>query len=86
VFCVICGSILLPVGQAAYSQFAALVRDRQVAIAEHERTLFDYVTLELSPTFPGDSLIASRSRGPSKGKAVVTPRVFGFEDDRAIAA
>jgi NAD(P)-dependent dehydrogenase (short-subunit alcohol dehydrogenase family) len=33
VFCVICGSIFLAVGQAAYSQFAALVRDRQVAIA-----------------------------------------------------
>jgi hypothetical protein len=69
VFCVICGSILLPVGQAAYSQFAALVRDRQVAIAEHERTLFDYVTLELSPTFPGDSLIAVEITRTFEGKS-----------------
>lgn len=45
------------------SQFAALVRllskqhDRQVIIAVHERELFDYLALELSPAYPGDELI-----------------------------
>ena len=29
------------------AQFAALLRDRQVVIALHERALFDYLTLEL---------------------------------------
>ena len=29
------------------AQFAALLRDRQVVIAFHERALFDYLTLEL---------------------------------------
>jgi len=48
--------------------------------------LFDYLTLESSPAFPGDSLIAVEITRTFEGKAVVTPRAFGFEDDRAIAA
>lgn len=45
------------------AQFAALVRllskqnGRQVVIAVHERELFDYLTLELSPAYDGDQLI-----------------------------
>lgn len=45
------------------AQFAALIRllskqqDRQVVIAVHERELFDYLTLELSPAYEGDELI-----------------------------
>jgi exonuclease SbcC len=45
------------------SQFAALIRmlakkhDRQVIIAVHERELFQYLCLELSPAFEGDELI-----------------------------
>jgi exonuclease SbcC len=45
------------------AQFAALVRllskqnDRQVIIAVHERELFDYLALELSPAYEGDELI-----------------------------
>lgn len=45
------------------AQFAALVRllskqnDRQVIIAVHERDLFDYLALELSPAYEGDELI-----------------------------
>lgn len=45
------------------AQFAALIRTlakqlkRQVVIAVHERELFDYLTLELSPAYPGDTLI-----------------------------
>ena len=59
--------------------FAALLRDRGVMIAVHERALFDYLTLELSPAFPGDRLIAveiTTTRGaylwdgePSRGRA-----------------
>ena len=45
------------------AQFAGLIRvlakhhNRQVIIAVHERELFEYLSLELSPAFPGDQLI-----------------------------
>ena len=45
------------------AQFAALLRtlsrqaERQTIIAVHEKTLFDYLTLELSPASEGDRLI-----------------------------
>lgn len=45
------------------AQFAGLIRllskqtNRQVIIAVHERELFDYLSLELSPAFEGDELI-----------------------------
>ena len=45
------------------AQFAGLIRllakqnARQVIIAVHERELFDYLTLELSPAYEGDELI-----------------------------
>ncbi|TAV37266.1 hypothetical protein ELI33_08510 [Rhizobium ruizarguesonis] len=74
------------------AQFAALLRslskgmNRQVVIAVHERALFDYLTLELSPAFPGDSLITVEITRNFDGEAVATPRAFTFENDRAIAA
>jgi exonuclease SbcC len=74
------------------AQFAALLRtlskgmNRQIIIAVHERALFDYLTLELSPAFPGDSLIAVEITRNAKGDAVAKPRAFSFETDRAIAA
>lgn len=74
------------------AQFAALLRTlakgmgRQVVIAVHERALFEYLTLELSPAFAGDSLIAVEISRNFDGDAVATPRVWGFEEDRAIAA
>lgn len=45
------------------AQFAGLIRllakqnERQVIVAVHERELFDYLTLELSPAYEGDELI-----------------------------
>ena len=45
------------------NQFAALIRvlarqhERQVIIAVHERELFDYLALELSPAYEGDELL-----------------------------
>ena len=45
------------------AQFAGLIRvlskhhERQVIIAVHERELFEYLSLELSPAFAGDELI-----------------------------
>lgn len=45
------------------AQFAGLIRilsknhNRQVIVAVHERELFEYLTLELSPAYEGDALI-----------------------------
>lgn len=74
------------------AQFAALLRTlskrlgRQIVIAVHERALFDYLTLELSPAFSGDSLMTVEiSRGPD-GMSTATNKGYGFEKDQAIAA
>lgn len=74
------------------AQFAALLRslskgmNRQVVIAVHERALFEYLSLELSPAFPGDSLITVEITRNFDGETVAKPRAFTFEDDHAIAA
>lgn len=59
------------------AQFAGLIRvlskhhGRQVIIAVHERELFQYLALELSPAFQGDELITielgTRSEGEDRG-------------------
>jgi exonuclease SbcC len=74
------------------AQFAALLRTlskgmgRQLVVSVHERALFDYLTLELSPAFPGDSLISVEVTRNFNGDAVATPQAFSYEDDRAVAA
>jgi exonuclease SbcC len=74
------------------AQFAALLRTlskqmkRQVIVAVHERSLFDYLTLELSPSFEGDRLNIIELGRNAAGKTTYRwePRIF--ERDRAIAA
>ncbi|MEA1618327.1 AAA family ATPase [Erythrobacter sp. T5W1-R] len=74
------------------AQFAALLRTlakglgRQLIVAVHERALFDYLTLELSPSFPGDSLIAVEITRNFDGDAVATPASFAHHEDHLIAA
>lgn len=74
------------------AQFAALLRTlskglgKQLVVAVHERALFDYLTLELSPAFPGDTLISVEISRNFEGTTVATPRVFAYSEDRAIAA
>ena len=74
------------------AQFAALLRtlsksmERQLVVAVHERALFDYLTLELSPAFPGDSLISVEITRNFVGDAVATPQAFSYHEDRAFAA
>jgi len=74
------------------AQFAALLRTlskqmkRQVIVAVHERSLFDYLALELSPSFDGDRLNIIELGRNAAGKTTYhwEPRIF--ERDRAIAA
>ncbi|KPH86131.1 hypothetical protein GLUCOINTEAF2_0202985 [Komagataeibacter intermedius AF2] len=74
------------------AQFAALLRTlakgmgRQLIVAVHERALFDYLSLELSPSFPGDSLIAVEITRNFDGNAVATPTSFTHHEDHLIAA
>jgi exonuclease SbcC len=74
------------------SQFAALLRtiartfDRQIILAVHDRALFDYLTLELSPAFEDDRLITIELSKTIAGDSIATPRVFTFRPDKAIAA
>lgn len=74
------------------AHFAALLRTlskehgRQVVIAAHERQLFEYLKLELSPAFPGDSLLALElSRGPRRDSICISERL-SFKEDSALGA
>ena len=74
------------------AQFAALLRSlskgvgRQVIVAVHERALFDYLTLELSPAFAGDSLITVEISRGYDGVTIAKPTPHKFEDDRVTFA
>lgn len=73
------------------AQFAALLRTlkqdgRQVILAVHDRQLFDYLTLELSPTINGDRLITIELGRSADGMTTAPWRPTVFEPDKAIAA
>ncbi len=73
------------------AQFAALLRtlksaNRQVVIAVHERALFDYLTLELSPAFNGDQLITIELTRAPGGDTRPIWDLKSFKIDEAIAA
>jgi exonuclease SbcC len=74
------------------SQFAALLRmiskrlQRQIVLAVHDRALFEYLMLELSPAFDGDRLITVELSRTADGTAIATPTVLTYEKDTAIAA
>lgn len=74
------------------AHFAALLRtlskehSRQVVIAVHDRQLFDYLRLELSPAFPEDSLLTLElSRGPRRDTLCLHKR-FSFKDESTLLA
>ncbi|WP_255773735.1 AAA family ATPase [Mycobacteroides abscessus] len=72
------------------AQFAGLIRllakqnERQVIVAVHERELFDYLTLELSPAYEGDELITIElgGRATEKDQGITRHR---WTPDSAIA-
>ena len=73
------------------AQFAALLRTlaksegRQVILTVHERPLFEYLALELSPAFPGDKLITIELARSPKGETRYTPVVLSYEPDKLVA-
>jgi exonuclease SbcC len=74
------------------TQFAALLRmlartrARQIILAVHDRALFDYLSLELSPAFEDDRLITVEISRTLTGDTIATPTVLTFTPDKAIAA
>lgn len=73
------------------AQFAALLRTlkregRQVILAVHDRQLFDYLSLELSPAFNGDRLITVELGRSADGMTTAQWTPMVFEPDRAFAA
>lgn len=74
------------------AQFAALLRTlskqhgRQVIVAVHERPLFEYLALELSPAFAGDRLLTVELGRSSSGKTTCDPTLLSWAPDSAVAA
>lgn len=76
------------------AQFAALLRTltqqeprRRVVIAVHERALFDYLALELTPATSADGLVtAELRRERADGDSTVLPRSWPYEPDTALSA
>lgn len=75
------------------AQFAALLRmlaksnlRRQIIIAVHERPLFDYLSLELSPAFQNDRLITIELSRSADGQTLMNYLPHIFTPDQAVAA
>ena len=52
----------------------------------HEKPLFDYLSLELSPAFEGDRLITIELGRGANGESVANTVVRDWKQDLAIAA
>lgn len=74
------------------AQFAALLRTlskqhgRQIVVAVHEKPLFDYLALELSPAFQNDRLITIDIGRAADGKTVIDYEPQVWVPDQAVAA
>ena len=73
------------------TQFAGLLRvlskhhERQVVVAVHERELFDYLALELSPAYEGDELITIELGTSTEDDSGCEITRLDWSPDRAIA-
>ncbi|MER9426024.1 AAA family ATPase [Mesorhizobium sp. M0317] len=75
------------------AQFTALLRilaksnlQRQIIIAVHEKPLFDYLSLELSPAFQNDRLITIELSRSADGQTLMNYLPHVFTPDQAVAA
>ncbi|RWI92127.1 AAA family ATPase [Mesorhizobium sp.] len=75
------------------AQFAALLRtlaksnlQRQIIVAVHEKPLFDYLSLELSPAFQNDRLITIELSRNADGQTLMNYRPHVWTPDQAVAA
>ena len=72
------------------SNFASMVKQltrrngRQVVIAVHDRELFDYLSLELTPASPGEELLAI-VLDRTYGQSIVTHERLKFNEDTSLS-
>ncbi len=59
---------------------------RQIIVAVHEKPLFDYLALELSPAFPNDRLITIELSRGADGQTLMNYQPHVWLPDGAIAA
>ena len=80
-----------PWTRCIFSQFAALLRTlskahgRKIMIAVHDRPLFDYLALELSPTFAEDQLITVELSRSAADATMAEPTFWPYIRDEVIA-
>ena len=74
------------------AQLAALLRmlskgqqSRQIIIAVHERSLFDYLAFELAPSFAGDTLITVELDRTTDGATTAESRYHEYKPETAVA-
>jgi exonuclease SbcC len=73
------------------SQFAALLRTlsrdqaRQLVVCVHEKPLFEYLRLELSPAFEEERLIAVELGQNDDGDTIATKEIIEWQPDSAVA-
>jgi len=72
------------------AHFAALLRTlakdhgRQVMIAVHDRQLFEYLKLELSPAYPDDSLLTLELSRSARRDTLCVAERFTFQEETAL--
>ena len=90
--CLIIDDPVQSMDEVHIAQFAALLRtlarqkDRQIVIAVHERSLFEYLALELSPSFLDDRLITVELGRTGDGMTTSVWDARTFKPDLAVAA
>ncbi len=90
--CLIIDDPVQSMDEVHIAQMAALLRtlsrqhDRQIVIAVHEKPLFDYLALELTPAFEGERLITIELGTSSEGQTFERHQVIGYSPDKTFAA
>jgi exonuclease SbcC len=85
--CVLLDDPVQSMDEVHIAQFAALLRtfvrghQRQVVIAVHERPLFEYLKLELSPAFSGERLVTVELKRKEDGDTDAEPNFYDWEPD-----
>jgi DNA repair protein SbcC/Rad50 len=85
--CVLLDDPVQSMDEVHVAQFAALLRtfvrghERQVVIAVHERALFEYLKLELSPAFPGERLVTVELKRKDDGDTNAEPNFYDWKRD-----
>lgn len=90
--CLIIDDPVQSMDEVHIAQLAALLRTlsrqhgRQLVIAVHEKPLFDYLALELTPAFEGERLITIELGTSSEGQTFERHQVIGYFPEKAFVA